>query len=70
MVAHNRHLSWVRNTEGFTLAQFIRSAILLLTFAAFAFVLFDHDLKVIGLTVAIGLLLIILTEAWRLPEDH
>ena len=56
------------NTETITLAQFIRVVILLLNFAALAFVLFGRDLKVIGLTVAIGWLLIVLTEAWRLPE--
>ena len=70
MLAHNRHLSGTRNTEGITLVHFVRSAILLLTFAAFALVLFGRDLKVIGLTAGIGWLLIILTEIWRLPKDH
>ena len=70
MLAHNRYLSRERNTEGIALVHFVRSAVLLLTFAAFALVLFGRDLKVIGLTVGIGWLLIILTEVWRLPEDH
>ena len=60
----------MRNTEGITLAQFGRSVILLLTFAALAFVLFGRDLKIIGLTVAIGWLLIALNKACRLPEDR
>jgi hypothetical protein len=56
------------NTEAISLAQLVRVVILLLTFAALAFVLFGRELKVIGLTVAIGWLLIVMTEAWRLPE--
>jgi len=51
-----------------TLAEFVRGAILLLAFVALASILFGRDLKIIGLTVAIGWLLIVLTEAWRLPE--
>jgi len=52
----------VTDTEGITLARFLHSVILLLAFAAFAFVLFGHDIKVIGLTVAIGWLLTVLRE--------
>lgn len=71
MLTENSYFSQqIGNTESITLAQIGRSVILLLTFAAFAFVLFGRDLKIIGLTVAIGWLLIVLNKAWRLPEDH
>ena len=60
----------IGDTEAITVVHFVRSVILLLTFAAFAFVLFGRDLKIIALTVAIGWLLIVLTKAWRRREDH
>ena len=59
----------VRSAEGITLAQFVRSLILLLTFAVLAFVLFGRDLKIIGLTTAIGCLLMVLNKAWRLTSS-
>jgi hypothetical protein len=62
MFAQNRYFCRVTDTEGITLARFLHSVILLLAFAAFAFVLFGHDIKVIGLTVAIGWLLTVLRE--------
>jgi len=52
-----------------TLAQAARSAILVAAFATFAAVLLGRDLEIIGLTVAIGVLLSVLTEGWRLPHD-
>ena len=49
-------------------AEFLRVLVLLCAFAAGALVLFGDNVLIIGLCVVIGSLLIVLCDAWRLPE--
>lgn len=51
-------------------AEIVRFVILVCAFTTLAFVLVGHDLLIVGLVAAIGALLLLLSEAWRLPHNH
>lgn len=51
-----------------TYAEIVRFVILACAFATLAFVLVGHDVLIFGMVVAIGVLLLVLSEAWRLPH--